>query len=183
MLPDATYLRYTRVLQSRTANVLKPAVFISTEDPAAVQSFKTNLTDWAVKYTTVPRNNHNGQAVSFAVCIYKHLQSGTWCRLLFPDHWNPMIKATPTGVQTPHILALVCLEWAHESLPRAWGPGHQLHACRSHWVASLFGGCHSAIQASLFVVRKGPRGSIVEMKMLAPALVVLFAAICSSPYY
>jgi hypothetical protein len=79
MLPDETFLSYTRALQSRTANVLKPAVFISTEDPAAVHSFKTNLSDWAVKYTTVPRNNHNGQAVSHAVCLLSNLASVTPC--------------------------------------------------------------------------------------------------------
>lgn len=63
-VPDTTFLSYTRALQSSKADVLKHAVFISTEDPTAVQSFRDNLTDWAVQFTTVPRNNHQGQAVS-----------------------------------------------------------------------------------------------------------------------
>lgn len=65
-VPDETFLKYIRALQAGNADVLKQAVFVSTEDPKALQAVQSNMTaPWAVQFTTVPRNNHNGgQTVS-----------------------------------------------------------------------------------------------------------------------
>lgn len=65
---DAKYIKHAVALQSSSRVVLKQAVFVSTEDPSAVQALQQNMSGWQVQYTTVPRNNHQGQAVSKTGC-------------------------------------------------------------------------------------------------------------------
>lgn len=60
---DSVYAQYAHALQSGNSDILKHALFVSTEDPDAVSYMQHNMTGWQVQYTSVPRNNHNFQAV------------------------------------------------------------------------------------------------------------------------
>lgn len=60
---DAVYAQYAHALQSGNSDMLRHALFVSTEDPDAVSYMQHNMTGWQVQYTSVPRNNHNFQAV------------------------------------------------------------------------------------------------------------------------
>lgn len=60
---DATYAQYAQTMQSGNSDMLKPALFVSTEDPDAVSYMQHNMTGWQVQYTSVPRDNHKFKAV------------------------------------------------------------------------------------------------------------------------
>jgi hypothetical protein len=61
---DETYQTYAEALYADNTDVLNQTVFVSTEDPAALQYCIDHMEPWTVQYTNVSRNNHGGRAVS-----------------------------------------------------------------------------------------------------------------------
>ena len=71
--PDEFYFKAANDTLRQYPGVVKPSVYIMTEDPASIEFFATHASSWEVMYTDIPRDNHGGSTPGPAGEWLKHL--------------------------------------------------------------------------------------------------------------